>query len=87
MTFTCETDEASPTAEVVWTVAGSVRTSGISDTEVAGQYNAQGRRSELTVRVNRTLNGQTVECHVSGKSAVRDTVTLDVRCEYNISYA
>ena len=80
VTFNCVTDEAEPTADVVWSVDGNTRSSNSDSTE-GGMYNTQKRRSVLTVRVDRTLNNKKVECHVSGKSAVRVTKTLDVRCE------
>ena len=79
VTFICVTDEAEPTADVVWSVDGNTRSSDSDSTE-KGMYNAQKRRSVLTVRVDRTLNNKKVECHVSGKSAVKDTRTLDVTC-------
>ena len=82
MTFTCVTDEAEPTADVVWSVDGNTRSSDSDSTE-EGMYNTQKRRSVLTVRVNRSLNKKKVECYVSGKSAIKDTKTLDVRCMYN----
>ena len=80
MIFTCVTDEAEPTANVVWSIGGNTRSSDSDSTE-EGMYNTQKRRSALTVRVDRTLNNKKVECHVGGKSTVRDTKTLDVRCE------
>ena len=79
VTFTCVTDEAEPTADVVWSVDGNTRSSDNDSTE-KGMYNTQKRRSVLTVRVNRTLNNKDVECHVSGEPAVNDSKTLDVRC-------
>ena len=81
VTFTCVTDEAEPTADVVWSVDGNPRSSD-SDTTEGGMYNTQKRRSVLTVRVDRKLNNKKVECHVSVKSAVKDTGTLDVICVF-----
>ena len=86
VTFTCVTDEASPTADVVWTVSGSDSISQSRNSIMYGLYRAQKRRSVLRVRVNRALNGQRVECHVSGKVKVTDRVTLDVRCELSKNY-
>ena len=80
VTFTCVTDEAEPTADVVWRVDGNTRSSDSDSTE-EGMYNTQNKRSVLMLTVDKTLNNKKVECHVSGKSAVRDTNTLDVRCE------
>ena len=80
VTFTCVTDEAEPTADVVWSVDGNTRSSDSDSTE-EGMYNTQKKRSVLTVRVDRTLNNKEVECYLSGSSAVRDTKKLDVRCE------
>ena len=78
--FTCVTDEAEPTADVVWSVDGNTRTSATDFTE-EGMYNTQKKRSVLAINVVRTLNNKKVECNVSGKLAVRDTITLDVTCE------
>ena len=80
VTFTCVTDEAEPTADVVWSVDGNARSSD-SDTTEKGMYNTQKRRSVLIVRVDRTLNNKMVECYVNGKSAVRYSSTLGVTCE------
>ena len=80
VTFTCVTDEAEPTADVVWNVDGNTRSSDRVSTE-QGMYNAQKRRSVLTVTMDKALNNKEVECYVRGKSAVRDTKTLDVRCK------
>ena len=79
VTFTCVTDEAEPTADVVWTVDGNTRSSDNDSTE-DGMYNAQMRSSVLTVRVNRTQNNKKVECRVSGMPAINDTTTLNVTC-------
>ena len=81
VTFTCVTDEAEPTADVVWSVDGNTRSSD-SDSTVEGMYNTQKRRSVLKVTVDKPLNNKKVECYVSGKSAVRDSVRLGVTCEY-----
>ena len=80
VTFICVTDEAEPPADVVWSVDGNTRSSDSDSTE-EGMYNTQNRRSVLTVRVDRTLNSKKVQCHVSGKSAVRYVKTVDVRCQ------
>ena len=80
VTFTCVTDESEPTADVVWSVDGNTRNSDSDSTE-EGMYNTQKRISVLTVRVDRTLHNKEVECHVSGKSAVRETAMVDVMCE------
>ena len=80
VTFMCVTDEAKPTADVVWSVDGTIRSSDSDFTE-DGMYNTQKRRSVLTVRVDRTLHNKEVECHVSGKSAVRDSITVDITCK------
>ena len=79
VTFTCVTDEAEPTAAVVWSVDGNTRSSDSDSTEM-GMYNTQKRMSVLIVRVDRTLNNKKVVCYVSGNSTVKDTQTLDVRC-------
>ena len=79
VTFTCVTGEAVPTAEVVWRVGGSHYTSQSQNTRVAGLYNALKRKSQLTLTVNRTLNGVDVECLVKG-SKVKQAETLDVKC-------
>ena len=78
--FTCATDEAEPTADVVWNVAGRIQRS-YSDSTVEGMYNAQKKTSVLKVTVGRTLNRNMVECYISGKSSVRDTKILAVRCK------
>ena len=80
VTFTCVTDEAEPTADVVWSVDGNTRSSNSDSTE-EGMYNTQKRRSVLTVRVDRTLNKKKVECYVSGNTEATDSFELDVRCE------
>ena len=85
VTFTCVTDEAEPTADVVWNVGGNTRSSDSDSTE-EGMYNTQKRRSVLTVRVDRTLNNKKVVCYVSGKSAIKYTKTLDVRCMCEVFY-
>ena len=79
VTFACVTDEAKPPADVMWSIGGYIRSSDSDSTE-EGMYNTQKRRSVFFVRVDRTLNNKKVECHVSGKSAVKDTQTLDVTC-------
>ena len=80
LTFTCVTDEAEPTADVVWSVDGNTRSSDSDSTE-EGMYNTKKRKSVLTIKVDRTLNNHKVECYVHGKSAVRDSATLGVTCE------
>ena len=80
VTFTCVTDEAEPTADVVWSVDGNTRSSDSDSTE-EGMYNTQKRRSALTVTVDRMLNNKKVECYVSGNTQATDSVILDVRCE------
>ena len=85
VTLTCVTDEAEPTADVVWSVDGNTRSSD-SDSTVEGMYNTQKRRSVLTVRVDRTLKKKKVECHVIGNTEATDSVILDVRCECGIKF-
>ena len=80
MTFMCVTDEAEPTADVVWNIDGNTRSSD-SDFTVEGMYNTQKRRSVLTVRVDSTLNNKKMECHVSGNTQITDSVILDVTCK------
>ena len=79
------TDEAKPTADVVWSVDGNTRSSDSDSTE-EGLYNTQTRRSVLTVRVDRTLNNKKVECHVSRNTQATDSVMLEVRCECEIMF-
>ena len=86
VTFTCVTDEAEPTANVVWSVDGNTRSSD-SDSAEEGMYNTQKRRSVLTVRVDRTLNNKKVECYVSKNTQATDPVILDVRCECGIKFS
>ena len=83
--FTCLTDEAEPTADVVWSVDGNTKSSDSDSTE-EGMYNTQTRTSVLTVRVNRTLNNKKVECFVRGNTQATDSVMLDVRCECEIMF-
>ena len=80
VTFTCVTDEAEPTADVVWSVDGNTRSSDSDSTE-EGLYNTQMRRSELIVRVDRTLNSKKVECNVSGNTQATDSTILNVKCK------
>ena len=78
--FTCVTDEAEPMADVVWRVDGNTRSSATASS-LEGIYKTQKKRSVLAINVVRTLNNKKVECYVSGKSAVTDSITLDVTCE------
>ena len=86
LTFTCVTDEAEPTADVMWSVDGNTRSSDSDSTE-DGMYNTQKRRSVLTVRVDKTLNNKEVECYVSGNTQATDSIMLDVRCECGIKFS
>ena len=81
VTFTCATDEAEPTSDVVWNLAGSTKSSASDSTE-EGMYNAHKKRSVLILRVNRTLNMQEVECYINGTSTVNNITMLDVRCKF-----
>ena len=86
VTFTCVSDEAEPTADVMWSIDGNTRSSDSDSTE-EGMYNALKRRSVLTVRVDRTLNNKEVECYVSGNTQATDSIMLDVRCECGIKFS
>ena len=85
VTFTCVTDEAEPTADVVWSVDGNTRSSDSDSTE-EGMYNTQKRRSVLTVRVDRTLNNKKVECYISENTEATESIILDVICECEIMF-
>ena len=81
VTLTCVTDEAKPDASIVWLVGGkSVKTS--SDSVEAGIYDANITRSQITLPVNRTLNGKEVEC-VAVEAGLHDKIVLDVVCKYH----
>ena len=83
VTFICVTDEAEPTANVVWKVGGEP-ISFTGESSEQGMYNTQKRRSVLSVTMDRSLNSQTLDCYVTTDTGVRDEVKLDVMCEQNI---
>ena len=81
ITLTCLTDESNPTADIVWSRDGETVNSGITVSEVSGQYNVKKRKSILKLTTEKKLNGVQYKCHVDGKSSVSDSVLLEVECE------
>ena len=81
ITLTCVTDESNPTAEIVWSRDGEAVGSGISESEVSGQYNVMKRRSVLTLTIQKSLNGVQYKCHVEGQDDVSDQSVVQVKCE------
>ena len=82
VSFMCVTDEARPTADVLWKVRGNNKSLQSIKTVVPGQYNTQKRISELPVRADRRLNGEKVECYVRGQPAIKEESALDCICEF-----
>ena len=85
ITFTCVTDESSSGATVVWQVDGKTILSSQQAFEEA-RFNANITRSDLTIKVNRTLNKKNVKCYVAEDEAVIDARIMDVTCEQIKSY-
>ena len=79
--FICETTNVNPKTKLVWKVSGQAIQ---PTTGTVGKWNTQlGKRGELTLRVDRTLNGQKVECCIQGNPKGMDSITLYVICEYH----
>ena len=81
ITLTCVTDESNPTADIVWNRDGEIVSSGISESEVSGQYNVKKRRSVITLTTEKNLNGVQYKCQVEGQDDVSDQTVVQVKCE------
>ena len=86
VTLTCETDESNPTAEILWSRDSETVSSGITVSEVSGQYNVKKRRSVLTVTTHRSLNGLEYKCEVQDQDTLSDSEVLQVKCENTVIY-
>ena len=85
ITLTCTTDEANPSAEVVWSRDGVEVIPAFGDvTTESGLYNTQRRVSKLSVRTNKTLNGAVYNCTVAGTDLSRDYL-VDITCKYSLT--
>ena len=80
VTLTCTTDEANPTANIVWKREGQTVTASDVRT-VNGEHNAQKRISVLTMTATRSLNLVVFQCSVDG-TAIQKQYTLGVECKY-----
>ena len=80
ITFTCLTDEANPTASVIWTVDGDIRRSTIHSTVDGNHYNALKRQSVLILRGDKTLHNKKVKCVISETTGITAVETLNVAC-------
>ena len=78
--FTCLTDEANPTASVIWTVDGDSRSFSTALTEDVNTYNALRRKSVLILTADKTLHNRKVKCLVFGSTGIAAEETLDVAC-------
>ena len=79
--MTCETDEANPTAEILWIKPNSDPMAQIVVSELSDQYNANRARSVLTVTAHRSLHLATYTCEVVGKETLQQEFLLEVACK------
>ena len=80
VTLTCTTDEANPTAHIVWKVGNDVITTSVTST-VNGEQHTQKRVSVLKLKATRSLHSVVFKCIVDGTN-VQDEYTMEVQCEY-----
>ena len=80
VTLTCSTDEANPTAVVIWTKDNLPVSASDFNTE-SGQYSTQKRVSNLTVTATKTLNGAVYKCELEGTN-LGEEYTMKVHCKY-----
>ena len=78
VTFTCVTDEANPTATVIWTVNGENRSSDREST-LSGSYSALRRKSVLKMIAVASSHGTKIRCVVTGTNVGAEK-PLNVEC-------
>ena len=78
--FTCLTDEANPTASVIWTVGDESRSSTTDSTLDGGVYNALRTQSVLTLTADRGLHNSIVKCEVSENKNLVAQEKLNISC-------
>ena len=83
VTFICVTDEANPTASVVWTVDGVSRNSSTDSVVADNNYNALKKQSVLVLTADKTLHNKKVKCVVSENTGVTAEETLNIACKCN----
>jgi hypothetical protein len=81
-TLTCLTDEGNPTPSVSWSVNGKPISTGITNKNISGYYNAMKIKSTFTAAAVRAQHNDEYKCTVFGTNISTEYI-LHVNCKFS----
>ena len=77
--LSCTTESANPVPTISWKIGEKVTTTNIEKIKTSGNYGGMVLKEILTLTPTRAMDRNIVSCAFN--SAIRDNVTLDLRCK------
>ena len=82
----CQSDEAIPTAQIIWSISGVVINNSddyrISAWTQQGDFNAKKAISTLTYMATLQHKGEMVKCYISGQTDIYSQTTIQLGGKY-----
>jgi len=86
----CQSDEAIPTAQIIWSISGVVINNSddyrISAWTQQGDFNAKKAISTLTYTATKQHRGKVFKCYISGYTHVYSSTTIQLPGKYKMQY-